>query len=121
MANSAGTTLSGMRVALGSAAWTAPNRTTKLFGLDPESNPQSAFLARCFGVRDFALAVAATRSTGPSKRLALQLGVVCDIFDIGAAMLAGRNGTMRAPAVLVVGATGLLAAGLGIAALQADE
>ena len=114
-AGTAGKILAGIRVALGRGAWGAPNRSTKLFGLDPERSPQLAFLARCFGVREIVLAVFAMRSTGPIKRLAWQLGVACDTLDICAGLLARRNGTLGTPGVLVVGASGLLAVGLGIA------
>lgn len=121
MAASPAATLAGLRIAIGSSAWAAPNLTTKLFGLDPKNNPQSSFLARLFGVRDVALAGVAIGSTGPSKRLAWQLGVVCDALDVGAATLAGRNGTLPKPAALMAGATALAAVGLGVAALQAEE
>src|SRR4051794_36059736 len=120
MAASHGTTLSRLRVAIGSAAWVAPNRTAELFGLDAKNNPTSSFLARLFGVRDIALGVQAARSAGPSKRLAWQLGIPCDLFDAAAAILARRNGTLGTRAAVMAGATALVAAGLGVAALQAE-
>lgn len=116
-----GAMLAGLRIAIGSSAWAAPNRTAALFGLDPKSNPQASYLARLFGVRDVALAVGAMRSTGPSRRLAGQLLVLCDVFDAGAALLAGRNGTLPTRAALMGGATALGAAGLGVAVLQAEQ
>jgi hypothetical protein len=121
MAASPGATLVGLRFAIGSGAWGAPNRTGKLFGLDPGNNPQAPFVGRLFGVREVALAVLALRSTGPSKRLVWQLGVLCDVLDAGAAMLARRNRTLPTPAALMVGATALGAAGLGVAALYAED
>ena len=47
MAASPAATLAGLRIAIGSSAWAAPNLTTKLFGLDPKNNPQSSFLRGC--------------------------------------------------------------------------
>src|SRR5207245_5660578 len=47
--------LAGLRVAIGVTAWLFPNLAGRLFGLDPESNPQAPYLARLFGVRDIAL------------------------------------------------------------------
>src|SRR5439155_6800209 len=115
MATSHGTTLSGLRLAIGGAAWAAPNRTADLFGLDSTNNPTSSFLARLFGVRDIALGVSALRSTGASRRLAWQLGILCDLFDAAAALLARRNRTLATRAALMAGATALAAAALGAA------
>jgi len=120
MATSPGNTLSALRVAVGTGAWATPNLAGKLFGLDPKNNPQSSYLARLFGIRDIALAVAATQSAGPSKKLAWQLGIVCDAFDVAAAALAGRNGTLPKHAAVLAGGTALVATGLGVAALQAE-
>jgi hypothetical protein len=119
---SPGAALSGARVAVGTGAWATPNLTGRLFGLDPKSNPQASYLARLFGIRDIALALAATQSrTGPSRRLAWQLGILCDAFDAGAALLAGRNGTLPKHAAVMAGATAMVGVGLGVAALQAEE
>ncbi len=98
-----------------------PNVTAKLFGLDPKGNPQGSYLGRLFGIRDVALAGFVTQSAGPSKKLAWQLGILCDLFDAAAAGLAGRNGTLPKHSAVMVGTTALAAAGLGVAALQAEE
>jgi hypothetical protein len=121
MATSPGTTLSALRVAIGTGAWITPNFASRLFGLDPKGNPQSPYLARLFGVRDVALAVAATQSTGSSKRLAWQIGIACDAFDAAAAAIGGRNGTLPKHAAVLAGGTALAAVALGVAALQAED
>ena len=121
MASPASSALPALRVAVGTGAWATPNLTGRLFGLDPKNNPQASFLARLFGIRDVALGIAAIQSTGPSKRLAWQLGLVCDAADAGAAWLAARNGTLPKPAAIMAGGVALAAVGLGVAALQAEE
>src|SRR4051794_4389537 len=110
--------ISGLRAWIGSSAWLAPNLTGKLFGLDPSRNPQSAFMARLFGVRDLALAAGTLGSEGNARTQWLRLGVACDLADAGAAYLAGRNGTVPRHAAILAGGTALAAAGMGVAALS---
>lgn len=121
MATSPQNALSTLRVAVGAGAWATPNLAGRLFGLDTAANPQAPYLARLFGIRDIALAVAATQSTGSSRRLAWQLGIACDLADAAAAWLGGRNGSLSKGTVVLAGGTALAAAGLGVAALQASE
>jgi hypothetical protein len=113
--------ISGLRAWIGTSAWLAPNLTGKLFGLDPASNPQAAFLARLFGVRDVALAAGTLGSDGEVRAKWLQIGLVCDLADAGAAYLAGRNGTVPKHAAILAGGTALAAAGLGVAALNQSQ
>ena len=110
--------ISGLRAWIGTSAWLAPNLTGKLFGLDPSSNPQSAFLGRLFGVRDIALAAGTLGSEGNARTQWLRLGVACDLADAAAAYLAGRNGTVPKHAAILAGGTALAAAGMGVAALN---
>lgn len=112
--------LIGVRGAIGVGAWTAPRLSGRLFGLDPEANPQAAYLGRLFGVRDAVLAVGLATNTGRQRAQWLQLGVVCDLADAVAGVLAGRRGELPAKATVMVTATALLAAGLGIGALQSS-
>src|SRR3954451_23997973 len=109
--------ISGLRGWIGTSAYLAPNLTGKLFGLDPDSNPQAAFLARLFGVRDLALAAGTFGSTGESRTQWLRLGVACDLADAAAAYLAGRNGTVPRHAAVLAGGTAPAAAGMGVAGL----
>jgi hypothetical protein len=109
--------LAMLRMAVGTSAWATPRLAGKAFGLDAESNPQSPYLARLFGVRDIALAVGALSTTGEAQRQWLTLGVMCDAADAAAGIFAGRAGYLpKVPTVLVTGVA-LAAAGLGLAAL----
>ncbi|TMM06072.1 MAG: hypothetical protein E6G10_01250 [Actinobacteria bacterium] len=109
--------ISGLRASIGAGAWLAPNLTGRLFGLDPDGNPQSSYLARLFAIRDLALAAGTLGSEGDARRRWLQLGLACDLADAAAAYLAGRDGTLPKPAAVMTGGTALAAAGMGVAAL----
>lgn len=114
-------TLVGLRSAIGAGAWLMPRFSGRLFGLDPDANPQAPYLGRLFGVRDVALGVGLGSSSGDQRRQWLQLGIVCDLADAAAGVLAGRRGELPPRATVMVTATALMAAGMGIAALQGKE
>jgi hypothetical protein len=114
------TTLSAIRIAIGFGAYATPNVAGKLFGLDPAANPQASYLGRLFGVRDIALATGALSSDESSRKLWVRLGLLCDAADVGAAVLAARNGSVTKLTGLLAGGTALAAVGLGVAALSAD-
>ncbi len=112
--------LVGIRAAIGIGAWVAPRLSARAFGLDPAGNPQAPYLARLFGVRDAALAYGLSTSEGPQRTLWLRIGLVCDLADAAAGLLAGRDGELPRVATALVTGTALTAAGLGLAALQAE-
>ena len=112
--------LSGIRLGVGAGAWLAPNLTGKLFGLDPDANPQLAFMARLFGVRDVALAVGTGATPPAARKVWWQVGIACDLLDAGAAYIAQRNGSVSRVSAVLAGVTALSAAALGAAALAAD-
>jgi hypothetical protein len=113
--------LSGLRTAVGAGAWLTPTLAGRIFGLDPAANPQMAYMARLFGARDIALAVGTTQTTGPSRRVWWQIGIACDLADAVAAYLGGRNGTLSKFSAVAAGGTAVVAVGLGVAAMQADD
>ena len=114
------TTLVGLRSAIGAGTWLAPRIAGRLFGLDPAANEQLPYLGRLFGARDLALAVGTSSSSGAERARWLRIGIACDLADALAGVLAGRRGELPAAATVLVSATALAAAGLGVAALQAE-
>jgi hypothetical protein len=112
--------LIGTRAAIGAGAWLAPRLSARLFGLDPVANPQAPYLGRLFGARDVALAVGLTGSEEQRARW-LRIGVACDLADAVAGVLAGRRGELPRHATVLVTATALGAAAMGIAALQGPQ
>jgi hypothetical protein len=109
------------RAAIGAGAWLMPRFSGRLFGLDPDANPQAPYLARLFGVRDVALGVGLNSSSGAERQQWLRLGVACDLADAAAGVLAGRSGSLPKRATLLVTATALAAAAMGIAAMRGEE
>ena len=110
-----------LRGAVGAGAWLAPRFSGRLFGLDPEANPQASYIGRLFGARDVALAVGLSASTGSERAQWLRLGIACDLADAAAGVLAGLRGELPKRATVLVTATALSAAALGIAGLQNQE
>jgi hypothetical protein len=113
--------LVGLRGVIGVGAWVAPSFSGRLFGLDPDANPQSPYLGRLFGARDAALAFGLSTSSGNQRLQWLRIGIACDLADAGAGVLAGRRGELPARAAVLVTATALVAAALGIAATQGEQ
>ena len=113
--------LIGLRGAVGAGAWLAPRMSGRMFGLDPDGNPQASYLGRLFGARDVALAFGLGSSSGPQRSQWLRIGVACDLADAAAGVIAGRRGDLPKFATVLVTATALAAAALGVAALQGES
>jgi hypothetical protein len=110
--------LVAIRVSIGSGTWLAPRLAGTLFGLDARANPQLPYVGRLFGIRDVVLGAGVQMSTGESRRLWLQLGMVCDAADAAAGLIAGRNGEIPKLTTALVTAPALLGIAMGAAALQ---
>jgi hypothetical protein len=93
------------RMAVGSGAWLMPNLSGRLFGLDPEGNPQLPYVGRLFGARDVALGAGALRSSKKNKDAWLTAGLACDLADVAAGVLAGARGQLPVAAAGLVSAT----------------
>lgn len=118
-----GRTLVGIRLALGTTAWVAPRFTLVMFGLDPKRNPEAAYATRLFGVRNATLGVGLLASEGDDRRLWWQVGIVCDAADMLAALIGARKGRIPGDvrSVAILSGAGLVAIGLGVAALAEDD
>jgi hypothetical protein len=93
------------RIAIGTGAWLTPNLSGRLFGLDPESNPQLPYVGRLFGARDVALGAGALRSPRKQRDLWLTAAFACDVADAAAGVIAGVRGQLPASAAALVSAT----------------
>jgi hypothetical protein len=109
--------LSAGRAAVGAGAWTAPRLAGRLLGLDTASAAQQQLMVRLFAIRDLALAGGLHYSREDSRRLWLQLGILCDAADGVAGLMAGREQGRLALLALPA----LLGVGLGVAALRANS
>ena len=111
-------TLAGLRLAVGVTSYVAPNFGGKLFGLEPDANPQGAYLARLFGIRDAALALGPLRAKKKAQDNWIELGIMCDAADTLSAALGGGKGYLPPKAAVLVGAPAVAATALGVIALR---
>ena len=101
----AATAIAAGRVVVGAAAYLAPNLSGRLFGLDPDNNPQASYIGRLFGARDVALGAGVLRSPRKQKDAWVAAGMACDVADVGAGALAGIRGTLPPSSAAMVTAT----------------
>lgn len=84
-------TLAWFRLGLG-AMWITPALGARVFGLDPEGQPSTKFLARLFAIRDVALGAMLLQAKGAEADRQVELGILVDGADLAAiAMAAGRK------------------------------
>jgi hypothetical protein len=108
--------LGGLRLA-GAGSFVAPQVAVRVLSLD--ASPQSAYLVRLFAARNAAMIAGLWLSRGRARRLWWQTGIACDVLDVGAGLLALREGKPRAAALLDAGAA-FAATALGVAGLVAE-
>lgn len=105
-----------LRMGLGAATWVAPKTTARAFAIDLKANPALPFVARMYGVRNFAL-VSGLRETDADERdRLLVLNVAVDLADAFSAAMAGWRGSLAPAAAKRAVVVALVAAGLGMAA-----
>jgi hypothetical protein len=95
----------------------APGIAARVLGLEP--GPHSAYLVRLWAARNVAMATGLWVSAPPARRLWWQAGILCDALDVGAALLALREGKPRASAAVDAGAA-LTGTALGLAGLLSE-
>ena len=111
--------LAGLRTSVGVTSYVAPNFGAKLFGLEPEANPQGPYLGRLFGIRDVAMAVGPLRAKKKAQDNWIELGIVCDAADVVSAFLGGGKGYLSPTTTAMVAAPAVAATALGVIALRA--
>jgi hypothetical protein len=110
--------IGAVRAVVGAAAWIAPRPSGKLFGLDPDANPQSPYLGRLFGARDVALAAGTLGTEGEAQDRWVMAGLGCDIADAAAGLAAWRAGYLSPLSGVLVTAAALNGVVLGLVALR---
>ena len=110
-----------MRVVVGGQSWLAPKLSARMVGLDPDRNPQAAYWARLFGVRDVVLGVAALQAEGETRKRLLQLTAACDAADLTSSVLGRRAGYLSGTAALLSGGLALGAGLFTLATAAAAE
>src|SRR2546423_15404488 len=101
------------RVVVGGGAWLAPNLSGRMFGLDPEGNPQLPYVGRLFGARDVVLGAGVLRSSRKQKDAWMTAGLACDVADVAAGARPRARGTPPPAAAALPAATAAGLARLG--------
>ena len=109
-------TFVAMRLLVGGTSWLAPAMSARLSGFDPAGNPQAAYWARLFGVRDVVLGLGALQLTGDARRRLIQLTAACDVADLVATVLGRRSGSLPARTALLAGSVAVAAGAVAAAA-----
>ena len=106
--------LSSSRATVGAGAWLAPGLAGRVLGLGALPAAERHFVVRLFAIRDLALAAGLLLSSGRSRRLWLQMGILCDGADGLAGILAGRENKTA----MLLSAPALVGVGLGVAEMR---
>ncbi len=109
------TVLGVTRALIGIGAWTAPDLTVRVFGMDPEQSDR--FVGRLFGSREFALAAALLAAPPSLVAPAALAGAAVDAADSIAGFDEWRRGNLSAQAAILgpIGAIGFAALGIVVA------
>lgn len=105
--------LAWLRIGVGAGGWLAPRLSGKLFGLEPDENPVTPYVARLFAARDFAMGVALLDAEEPERDRWLRIGIAVDAADGVAALLAGARGYLSKRAAVMTAGTAFAAVWLG--------
>lgn len=97
---------------IGIGSWIAPDRTMRLFGIDPVRS--NRFVARLFGARELALAGALLTAPASALAPAAAVGVAVDAVDAVGGFDERRRGNLSTQATVLGPAGALLFAALGV-------
>ena len=111
-------TLTGLRLAIGSAVWLAPRQTARLFGLDPHENPATPYVARLFGARNVALGAVLLDGDDAEVDRWIGYGIALDAADVLASLGGGIRGYLPKRAAVMTGLTAAAAVALGLVARE---
>ena len=114
------TLLSLARIAVGTAAWIAPEQSLKVGMLD-HTAPQSPLMLRLFGVRDLALGAITLMATPAARPALLKVGLAVDAADAAAAVRALQHGQVKPPAGTALAGVALGAVVAGVVALDQQK
>jgi hypothetical protein len=113
------TGLALFRIALGTAAWVAPRRLSRSFGVPEERiTPELDYMNRVFGVRAVTLGVGYLAASPEARPLWHRLWLLCDTADtvMGAGMV--HRGSLRGKSAAGGLATTGVAMAIDVAALR---
>lgn len=112
-------TFVAMRLLVGGGTFLAPALGARILRFDRAADPEAAYWARLFGIRDVALGLGALRASGQARRDLMVLTAACDAVDVASALLGRRGGF--SPQTTALAGLGALGAGVVAAAATRGE
>jgi len=109
--------LVSLRFGLATGSWLAPRWTGRLFGLEPDINPVSPYLARLFGARAAWLGTELLLAeSDEARRELIRRHMAIDVVDLAATLLGWQQGYLNRRGVLLTGLGAVPAIGLALGA-----
>jgi hypothetical protein len=111
----------GLRFGLAAGSLLAPRVTGRVFGLEPDINPVSPYLARLFGARAAWLGteILLSESDG-ARRQVIRRHMAIDAADLAATAMGWQRGYLSRRGVLLTGLGAVTAIGLALLAAGPD-
>jgi hypothetical protein len=100
------------RALIGIGSWVAPDRTARLFGIDPARSDR--FIGRLFGARELALAGALLAAPPSAVASVAAVGVAVDAADAASGFDERRRGNLSTQATVLGPVGALLFVALGV-------
>ncbi len=113
--------LAGLRFGLAAGSWLTPRTTGRLFGLQPDANPVSPYLARLFGARAAWLGTEILLAeSGAARRQLIRRHMAIDVVDLAATLMGWQRGYLNRRGALLTRLGAVTAIGLALRASNAD-
>ena len=106
-----------IRTGVGVTTVVSPRLAYRCLGSHDDALPAGGFVARAFGVRDLAIALATLNSDRHIARVGIRLGLLADTIDVAAILLARRRADITTGGALLIGVPAALFAAAGAAVL----
>jgi hypothetical protein len=114
--------LAGLRFGLAAGSWLTPRATGRLFGLQPDANPVSPYLARLFGARAAWLGTEILLAeSGAARRQLIRRHIAIDAVDLAATLMGWQRGYLNRRGALLTGLGAVTAIGLALRASSAAD
>jgi hypothetical protein len=114
--------LLGLRFGLAAGSWLTPRPTGRLFGLQPDTNRVSPYLARLFGARAAWLGTEILLAeSDEARRQVIRRHMAIDVADLAATLMGWQRGYLNRRGALLTGLGAVTAIGLAVLASGADD
>jgi hypothetical protein len=110
-----------IRSGVGVTTVVSPRLAYRSLGSHAGAPPVGGFVARAFGVRDLAIALATLSSDPHTARVGLRLGLLADTADVASILLGRRRTGITTGGALLIGGAAAIFAAAGAAVLASSD